>query len=56
MQMEKQYKGWGYEMIKLNNNEFKKIAHLVKSQDELSVFSVINGENPGDIYVNNADE
>ncbi|EQB87882.1 GNAT superfamily N-acetyltransferase [Clostridium punense] len=42
-------------MIKLNNNEFKKITQLVKLQDELSVFSVISGENPGDIYVNNAD-
>lgn len=42
-------------MIKLDSKEFKKIAHLVKSQDELSVFSVINGENPGEIYVNNID-
>jgi len=40
-------------MIKLNNNEFKKITQLVNLQDELSVFSVISGENPGDIYVNN---
>ncbi len=42
-------------MIKLDNKEFKKIAHLVKSEDELSVFSVINGEKPGEIYVNNSD-
>lgn len=42
-------------MIKLNNKEFKKIAHLIKSQDELSVFSVIYGEKPGEIYVNNID-
>lgn len=42
-------------MIKLDSKEFKKISHLVKSKDELSVFSVINGENPGEIYVNNID-
>ncbi len=42
-------------MIKLDSKEFKKITHLVKSQDELSVFSVINGKNPGEIYVNNID-
>lgn len=40
-------------MIKLNNNEFKKITQLVKLQDELSVFSVINSENPGEIYGDN---
>lgn len=40
-------------MIKLVSKEFKKIAHLVKSEDELSVFSVIYGEKPGEIYVNN---
>jgi len=38
-------------MIKLDNKEFKKIAHLVKSEDELSVFSVINGEKPGELYL-----
>lgn len=42
-------------MIKLDNKDFKKIAHLVKSQNELSVFSVIIGVNPGEIYVNNID-
>jgi RimJ/RimL family protein N-acetyltransferase len=42
-------------MIKLDNKDFKKIIHLVKSQDELSVFSVINGDNPGEIYVNSLD-
>ncbi len=42
-------------MIKLFSKEFKKIAHLVKSEDELSVFSVIYGEKPGEIYVNNID-
>ncbi|WP_032123007.1 GNAT family N-acetyltransferase [Clostridium amazonitimonense] len=40
-------------MIKLNSKEFKKIAHLVKSQDELSIFSVISGVISGEIYVNN---
>lgn len=43
-------------MIKLDNKEFKKIAHLIKSQDELSVFSVIYGEKPGEIYVNSIDK
>jgi len=42
-------------MIKLDNKEFKKIAYLVKSEDELSVFSVINSEKPGEVYVNNID-
>lgn len=42
-------------MIELNSKDFKKIIPLVKSQDELSVFSVINGDKPGEIYVNNID-
>lgn len=40
-------------MFKLERKDYKKVINLVKSQDELSVFSVINGENPGTIYVNN---
>lgn len=40
-------------MFKLEKKDYKKIINLVKSQDELSVFSVINGENPGAIYANN---
>ncbi|MBS4537526.1 GNAT family N-acetyltransferase [Clostridium sp. D2Q-11] len=39
-------------MIKLERKEFKKVTHLIKTQDELSVFSVINGSMPGEIYVN----
>lgn len=42
-------------MFKLKNNEFNKIIHLVKSQNELSVFSVIKGFMPGEIYVNSID-
>lgn len=42
-------------MFKLKSKEFSKIAHLIKSQNELSVFSVINGVMPGEIYVNNID-
>lgn len=42
-------------MIKLDSKDFKKIVHLIKSKNELSVFSVINGNNPGEIYVNNID-
>ncbi|MBM7615408.1 GNAT family N-acetyltransferase [Alkaliphilus hydrothermalis] len=40
-------------MIKLRNEDYRKVAHLVKSQNELSVFSVINGVMSGEIYVNN---
>ena len=43
-------------MIKLNSKEYKKIAHLVKSKDELSVFSVISGDKPGEVYVNDIDK
>jgi hypothetical protein len=42
-------------MFKLRNNDFYKIAHLIKSQNELSVLSVINGVMPGEIYVNSID-
>lgn len=42
-------------MIKLKNKEFSKIAHLIKSKNELSIFSVINGVMPGEIYVNDID-
>lgn len=42
-------------MFKLEGKEFSKIGHLIKSQNELSVFSVINGVMPGEIYVNNMD-
>lgn len=40
-------------VFKLERKDYKKVINLVKSQDELSVFSVINGENPGTIYANN---
>ena len=40
-------------MFKLEKKDYKKVINLIKSKDELSVFSVINGENPGTIYVNN---
>ena len=43
-------------MIKLENNDFHKITHLVKSQNELSVFSVIKGAMPGEIYVNSIND
>lgn len=42
-------------MFKLKNNEFNKVSHLIKSENELSVFSVINGVIPGQIFVNNID-
>lgn len=40
-------------MFNLERKDYKKVINLVKCKDELSVFSVINGENPGTIYVNN---
>lgn len=43
-------------MFKLKSNEFNKISPLIKSQNELSVFSVINGVIPGEIFVNNIDD
>ena len=39
-------------MIKLRSNDYYKIVKLIKSQNELSVFSVIHGYMPGEIYVN----
>lgn len=42
-------------MFKLESKQYRKIVHLIKSQNELSVFSVINGVMPGEIYVNNID-
>lgn len=42
-------------LIKLESKDYMKMAHLVKSQNELSVLSVINDIMPGEIYVNNID-
>ncbi len=42
-------------MFKLIESDFNKIAPIIKSQNELSVLSVINGIMPGEIYVNNMD-
>lgn len=42
-------------MIPIKNKEFSKIAHLIKSKNEISVLAVINGSMPGEIYVNNPD-
>lgn len=42
-------------MNKLNNCDFDKVIHLIKSRNELSVLSVIKGAMPGEIYVNNTD-
>lgn len=42
-------------MIKLEKNNFQKVTNLIKSQNELSVLSVINGLMPGEIYVNSDD-
>ncbi len=39
-------------MFKLERKDYKKVMNLVKSQYELSVFSVIIGVNPGKILVN----
>jgi GNAT superfamily N-acetyltransferase len=42
-------------MFKLESEEFSKAEHLIKSENELSVFAVINGVMPGEIFVNNID-
>lgn len=42
-------------MFKLDKNDYNKVIHLVKSQNEISVFSVIKGAMPGEIYVNSTD-
>lgn len=39
-------------IIKLDKQEYEKVKQLIKSQNELSVFSVINGIMPGKVYVN----
>ncbi len=42
-------------MFKLEIEDYKKITNIVKSNNELSVFSVISGIIPGEIFVNNTD-
>jgi RimJ/RimL family protein N-acetyltransferase len=42
-------------MFKVKNDYFYRIVPLVKSQNELSVLSVIKGFMPGEIYANNLD-
>jgi RimJ/RimL family protein N-acetyltransferase len=42
-------------MIVLKKEEYGKVRHLVKSQNELSVFSVLDGEMPGEVKVNSAE-
>ena len=42
-------------LFELKSEDFNKIAHLIKSQNELSVFSVISGVMHGEIYVNSID-
>lgn len=42
-------------MIVLNKEEYGKVRHLVESQNELSVFSVLNGEMPYEVKVNSAE-
>lgn len=43
-------------MIRLEENDYYKVKALVKSQNELSVFSVINGLMPGEIFVDDMDQ
>ncbi|WP_379152918.1 GNAT family N-acetyltransferase [Paenibacillus sp. sgz5001063] len=42
-------------MIILKEEEYGKVRHLVKSQNELSVFSVLDGEMSGEVIVNSAE-
>ena len=39
-------------MIKLTKSDFVKVAPLIKSKNEISVFAVIDGNAPGEIFVN----
>jgi RimJ/RimL family protein N-acetyltransferase len=39
-------------MYRLENNDYCKVSKLVQSENELSVYSVIKGIMPGEIYVN----
>lgn len=39
-------------IYKLKKENYAKVAPLIKSQNELSVISTINGIMPGEIYVN----
>lgn len=38
-------------MFVLNKEEYGKVRHLVTSDNELSVLSVLNGEMPGEVKV-----
>ncbi|MHB8128293.1 MAG: GNAT family N-acetyltransferase [Mobilitalea sp.] len=42
-------------MFRLNKEDYKKVETLITSHNELSVFAVINGIIPGEVYVNNVD-
>lgn len=41
-------------MTRLSGSDCLKVKHLVKSNNEISVFGVIDGDLPGEIYVNDA--
>ena len=40
-------------MIKLPMSDFFKVKSLIKSKNEISIFSVIDGDMPGEIFANN---
>ncbi len=43
-------------MYKLGQKDYKKVANLIKSDNDLSVLSVIHNRMPGDIFVNDIDQ
>jgi len=42
-------------MIQLSKSDFPKVRHFIKSENELSTWSVIDGIMPGEIFANNAE-
>ncbi len=43
-------------MYKLEPKDYKRVANLIKSDNDLSVFSVIHNRMPGNIFVNDIDQ
>lgn len=42
-------------MVILRTEDYKKTSHLITSKNELSVFSVLNGNMPGKVFANSTD-
>ena len=42
-------------MIKLSKSDYYKVKPLIKSENEISIFSAIEGDMPGEFFVNNSE-